>query len=1165
MLRDYKLLVLMLMLISMQVILGACFCGQVMADAIEPSQAQLQVLARYQLFSAESTSEGGTVTRRNASAWLAVRAAKSPFVAKGFPLQAEQVDLLLEPFSVVDANTEFVIGRKGMPDLPIDFDASSISLFRGSVVGYENSRVYLALSENRSSGYIDLGPNQQRRFIASKDMSGRDLPAGEITVYKEADGVGYPAGVPLCGVESNVSLTPKQLADLGLHANNLSLGTTSTLNLKQLELAVDTDYEYYFLFQDETKAVEYLIEMYGAVSDIFIRDANTRFKLVFTRIWTDPNDLYNGSDPLGQFRSYWIANETGILRDTAQLFSGRRDYAFGGVAYLNSLCDPSIGFGAVGYATGFFPDPTKPSPYGYDVPVTAHELGHSCGTLHTHNYGIDSCDVGTTTPQRGSIMSYCGQTWSGMTANTDNYFHTFVRTQMTAFINSSACIATDCNMNDISDDLDIASNTSSDVNGNNVPDECEDCNSNGVLDPADILGSSLDLNSNGIPDECELDCNGNNIPDDTDITNGFSTDAYGNGIPDLCEPDCNSNGISDYTDIQLNMTLDVNRDAVLDACQDCDSNGQPDLVDLQNAHSLWVASGIDNSIMREFHAATGVRTDTTLSIGAAMVRGGQDVVIAPNRNVLVSSAMDDRVMKFDEAGVYLGDLVSPGAGGLDYPTGLFVLDNNKLLVSSANTNNILAYDVNTGASLGVFIIAGSGGLTSPFGITQGPDAFLYVTSDIGGGNGGRILKFDATTGAFDSIFVDLFETGFLSQPRGLTFKADGNLLVASFGTDEVLEYEWPTGDGLGKWAQVGTATAITQDSPWGIRVGPNGHVYVSRTGSLFSSLATSGENNGETPGDTAASHLTDARMFEYNVCTGLFRKTQIGGNDHGLDFATGFDFFDGSSVDCNFNLLTDDCDIASGYSLDLDNSGIPDECEIDCNGNGIYDRRDIIPFGLSFDVNCDLIPDECTIVPPSNPLFPHVVTKDRYISFNPSTNANANTAYRVTRMGSATSYYVSCALEDLGADGMLGALVNSAEHCKWTDAVIHVRGCAIVPGNEYLVEATDDNVVFSSPLSVFTTPVPLPRQYGDIVGEFLAQSWLDPDGIVNSTDIVAAVKRFQLDLQAPHFTRVDTDGVLPQGVVNSSDILRIIKGFELQPFGFGVTNCELGQCVPSCP
>ncbi len=1156
---------LALSMASVQAFSSTAFCEQITTENIKGTQISTQSLPQHRLFAVASKSEGLTVARRDNLSWQAVRSANGPFVVKAFPLQATQIDLLLQPFHLTGPHTKIVIGRKGKPDIPLDFDASSISLFRGTVVGHEGSHVYLALSENRSSGYIDLGPTYQRNYIASKDARGRDLPAGEISIYTQASGGSSPSGVPMCGLKVDAPFTPKLLTNPIGGTNSLSISAASTVKLKHLELAVDTDYEYFFLFGDETKAVEYLIVMYGAVSDIFMRDTNTRFELVFARIWTDPADEYNGSDPLGEFRAYWNANETAVQRDVAQLFSGRRDYAFGGVAYTNSLCNANWGYGVVGYATGFFPDPTKPSPYGYDIPVTAHELGHSCGTLHTHDYGIDTCNVANAVPQRGSIMSYCGQTWSGMTANTDNYFHSFVRAQMVAFINSSSCIVNDCNMNDISDDLDISNSTSNDVNGNNIPDECEDCNNNGTLDPADILGTSLDLNSNGIPDECEPDCNGNSIPDDMDIDASTSTDAYGNGIPDDCEMDCNSNGTSDYTEIQLDMTLDVDRNAVLDSCQDCDNNGQTDFEDLQNAHSLWVASGIDNSIMREFHAATGVRTDTSSGGGSALVRQGQDVIMTPSRHALVSSAIDDRIMEFDEFGVYLGDLVPPGAGGLDFPTGLFLTDDGRLLVSSFNTHSVLAYNATTGASLGTFISAGSGGLTSPFGITKGPDGFLYVTSDTGGFGNGSILKFNATTGAFDSIFVNVADNAQLTQPKGLTFKADGNLLVASYGTDEVLEYAWPTGAALGKWAQVGTGTAITQDSPWGIRVGPNGHVFVARTGTLYSSSSSSPGVTNLTDDHVAASHLTDARMFEYNVCTGLFRKTHIGGNDHGLEFATGFDFIDGFAQDCNFNLLTDDCDIASGFSLDVDGSGIPDECEVDCNGNGILDRLDIIPFGSSFDVNCDFIPDECVLQPPASALPPYHVTKDRYISFNPSTNVNPNVAYRVTRIGAGSSYYVSCALDDVNTEGKIGSLVSTAEYCAWTDSVIHVHGCEIVPGNEYLIEATTDDAIFTAPLSVFTTAAPSPRQFGDLVGSFVGNIWTAPDNIVNTTDIVAVVKRFQLDPDAPHISRVDNDGQAPQGVLNSADVLREVRAFAIDPFGFGVTGCETGTCVPSCP
>ena len=54
-----------------------------------------------------------------------------------------------------------------------------------------------------------------------------------------------------------------------------------------------------------------------------------------------------------------------------------------------------------------------------------------------------------------------------------------------------------------------------------MPDECEDCNDNGIPDALDILGgASLDCQDDGIPDECQLessDCNGDLIPDDCQL------------------------------------------------------------------------------------------------------------------------------------------------------------------------------------------------------------------------------------------------------------------------------------------------------------------------------------------------------------------------------------------------------------------------------------------------------------------------------------------------------------------------------------------------------------------------------------------------------------------------------------------------------------------------
>ena len=145
----------------------------------------------------------------------------------------------------------------------------------------------------------------------------------------------------------------------------------------------------------------------------------------------------------------------------------------------------------------------------------------------------------------------------------------------------------DCNVNGIPDSCDIAAGGSSDLDGNGVPDECEDCNGNGTPDSIDILdGVSRDCNANGIPDSCdilifgtELDCNADGIPDACQIADGSVGDCNDDQIPDDCQ-DCDGDGVADECEIAANPLLDLNGDGILDACQDCNGNLIPDFVEI---------------------------------------------------------------------------------------------------------------------------------------------------------------------------------------------------------------------------------------------------------------------------------------------------------------------------------------------------------------------------------------------------------------------------------------------------------------------------------------------------------------------------------------------------------------------------------------------------------
>ncbi len=156
-------------------------------------------------------------------------------------------------------------------------------------------------------------------------------------------------------------------------------------------------------------------------------------------------------------------------------------------------------------------------------------------------------------------------------------------------------------------------------------------------------------------------------------------------------------------------------------------------------------------------------------------------------------------------------------------------------------------------------------------------------------------------------------------------------------------------------------------------------------------------------------------------------------NDNGIDDHV--DVSSGTSLDCNENLMPDECepdcngneiadacDIAAGTSGDCNNNTVPDDCEPDtdcndneqqdiceiaagtaqdCNDNDLPDECDLA-FGKSEDCNGNDILDECETdpavltFPPNRPADPeHRVRKHRYISVDPNTNCGREVALKV--------------------------------------------------------------------------------------------------------------------------------------------------------------------------
>jgi hypothetical protein len=812
-----------------------------------------------------------------------------------FPLSPESVvSLEIERFEIFSSDTKFYLGRPGGD---MEIAGPELIAFRGKVADQPNSRVFIAIgSLGTANGYISLD-NGATYFLSQLPSEAAKGWGGEIIIHNQCGGIELPDGVAFCAVEPPADFLPQRLTDE-------SPATKTSPRLAYV--AVDADHWCYDIFGNVGLTQTYLLSMFAAVSDIYQRDLRTKLLVKFLRVWDVGGEPFSAAD-LSGFAGYWLAGGKAEPYHFVNLSSGRRDLSYGGVAYVGGTCDWDAAFCITGFLNGSFAHPfLTPSAGNWDVIVVAHEMGHNSGTLHTHdeeqyNPTIDDCGNGV--PSRGTIMSYC-HTFAGYTANTDMFMHRRIEQTIENEFNLGGCFDYDCNGNNISDAEDIFSGHSQDINSDGIPDECQDCNANGILDPIDIAGGMFDVDNNGKPDICETDCNGNGYPDRYDTWAGISDDENGNDIPDECDPDCNGNDIPDFREIAQGWVADYDRNNIPDECQDCDNNSISDWIDLDKQHTLYVADQLD--IIHEFHGASGYPIHY---YGTGTIHDPADLVCGSDGMLYIANYSAHNIIKSDPMNSSMSVFIPPGTGGLSNPSGLIFGPNGNLFVSSSGSNCVLEFDGSTGVFIDTFVAAGDGGLTQPYGLAFGPNGNLFVAS-----SNNAVLEYNGMSGAFICVFVSSGSGG-LSQPRGILFNHDGSLLVASMGTNQVLKYNGSTG------AYMGVFNNMEVSAPWGLRIGPNGNIFVSEN-LLEESVP---------------------RIFEFFPNGTQYRRF-VRGSNSALYHPTGFDFLPLSPKDCNRNNRLDACDISIGYSRDNNSNDIPDECETpDSDLDGVADGVDNCP------------------------------------------------------------------------------------------------------------------------------------------------------------------------------------------------------------------------------
>ncbi len=154
-------------------------------------------------------------------------------------------------------------------------------------------------------------------------------------------------------------------------------------------------------------------------------------------------------------------------------------------------------------------------------------------------------------------------------------------------------------------------------------------------------------------------------------------------------------------------------------------------------------------------------------VAVLVVATGAD--LAAN-DFLVSSRFSNSVLRYDSSGAFV-EVFASGAE-LANPNGIAFGPDGHLYVGLGDLSKVLKYNGGTGAFIGEFVSAGSGGLSGVRDLLFGPDGDLYVAS----GTSDQVLRYDGTSGAF--VGVAASGNG-LNGPVGLVFDSDGTLFIAA--------------------------------------------------------------------------------------------------------------------------------------------------------------------------------------------------------------------------------------------------------------------------------------------------------------------------------------------------------------------------------------------------
>lgn len=336
---------------------------------------------------------------------------------------AEIVDIELTRFEIFSPDAAvFVTSQKGTEKVGMP----QTHHFFGKIKDEANSSAFFSIDEEgKLRGIINRGDGtfltEMPRADNNLSTPPRTSKVDELTAQNNRE---FSCGTNQSLVEAQPQLSPSfNSSTQGEETENTgqNTGSASASSIWKAGLIIETDYEFFQIFNDINAAAIYVADLVAYANFAYQEEIDTRLEIEAIYLYASSNDPWMATDTVAalfELRDYWNSpSRLGQYRQHVHLVSGKP--MGGGVAYVDTLCGNAIQF-AYGVSAVFGNFSVDNPQIVWDSTIVAHELGHAFGSSHTHDFdnphigvggnAIDCCYTSATERECFAITGMSGPT-----------------------------------------------------------------------------------------------------------------------------------------------------------------------------------------------------------------------------------------------------------------------------------------------------------------------------------------------------------------------------------------------------------------------------------------------------------------------------------------------------------------------------------------------------------------------------------------------------------------------------------------------------------------------------------------------------------------------------------------------------------------------------------